>query len=311
MEKNEIVNDVKFKQRCGAYGLNWTNCELYDDVILLNTPTEDLYVLFDKNYNTIGVVNWKGSKDDESIKRLHLSTYCYEYSTYSDIMPFGCEFSYPFENFSLKQIIDLSNRIEIMETHLCQPLLTIINGDSYDRNLQENEEYFQLASYVKFLGEEIKKYYLLSYQMQCLGYKFPDVYSYIKNIMKKVNECIDFYIERKEIKFSPYILSSIGQNSRELNMNGILTDVTNVLLKNRGYQIKKGTLFEIEPVQSLEERKDLSIIAQELLEILKLSDEELRLKEEKRNQELLGDLIEQDGPRLVKKPQPTKKHENK
>lgn len=305
MTKNEIVNDIKFKQRCGAYGLDWSDCELYDDVILLNTPTKDLYVLFDKNYNTIGVFNWEGSK------RLHLKEFSSRYSEFSYVMPSGYGISYPFQNFTLKQIIDLSNRIEIMETRLCQPLLTIINGDSYDRNLQENEEYFQLASYIKFLGEEIKRYFLLSYQMQCLGYKFPDIYSYIKSIMKKVNECIDFYIERKEILFSPYILSSIGQNYRELNMSGILTDVTNLLLKNRGYQIKKGSLSVIEPIQSLEERKDLSIIAKELLEILKLSDEELKMKEETRNQELLGASTESAAHILVKKPISPRNQENK
>ena len=94
-------------------------------------------------------------------------------------------------------------------------------------------------------------------------------------------------------------------------MSGILTDVTNLLLKNRGYQIKKGSLSVIEPIQSLEERKELSIIAKELLEILKLSDEELKMKEETRNQELLGASTENAAHILVKKQISSRNQKNK
>ena len=38
MTREQIINDIKFRQRCGAYGLDWENCVVFDDVILLYTP---------------------------------------------------------------------------------------------------------------------------------------------------------------------------------------------------------------------------------------------------------------------------------
>ena len=55
MTKKEIINDIKFKQKCNKYGLDYESFEIYDNVILLNTKTPNLYVLFDKNYNTMGI----------------------------------------------------------------------------------------------------------------------------------------------------------------------------------------------------------------------------------------------------------------
>ena len=55
MTKNDLINDFNFRQKCGEYGLYWENAEIYGNVILINTPIEGLYVIFDKNYNTIGV----------------------------------------------------------------------------------------------------------------------------------------------------------------------------------------------------------------------------------------------------------------
>ena len=71
-------------------------------------------------------------------------------------MPFKDDFDYPFEKSILKHIIDLSNKIEIMKTNHGHTLFTRLNGNWYDRKHGENEDKFQLLSYIKFLGEEIK-----------------------------------------------------------------------------------------------------------------------------------------------------------
>mgnify|MGYP003299311803 CR=1 FL=1 len=46
-----------------------------------------------------------------------------------------------------------------MENNQGHSLITRVNGESYDRRNNKEEEYFQTLSYVKFLGEEIKQYF--------------------------------------------------------------------------------------------------------------------------------------------------------
>ena len=58
MTKDEIINDIKFRQQCGRYGLNWEKFQIYNDIIILDTSTKSLYVFMDKNYNVIGVEEW-------------------------------------------------------------------------------------------------------------------------------------------------------------------------------------------------------------------------------------------------------------
>lgn len=282
MNREKIVNDIKFRQRCCAYGLNWDNCEVYDDVILLNTPTLGLYVLFDKNYNTIGVefIDFSRFSDKEELAR----TKYYEYSNFAGPMPFEDGFDYPFENFTLKHIIDLSNRIEIIEDNQGHSLITWVNGESYDRSNNKEQEYFKTLSYVKFLGEEIKQYFLINYHMQSLGFEMPNVYDYVKLLISKVNECVDFHLSNNRRPFPSYILSGLGQNYRELKMDGILYDVAELLMSERGFKVKSGSPDEIERINESEEKKDLSIVANSLLKILEVSDEELKEREEMENQ---------------------------
>lgn len=324
MTREEIINDIKFKQRCGLYGLDCENCEIYDDVILLNTPTLGLYVLFDKNYNTIGVelIDYSRYSSKESFVR---DKY-YEYSNFTSSMPFEDGFDYPFENFTLKHIIDLSNRIEFMENNQGHSLITRVNGESYDRRNNKEEESFQTLSYVKFLGEEIKQYFLINYHMQSLGFEVPNVYDYVKLLMSRVNECVDFHLSHNRRPWPPYILSGLGQNYRELKMDGILYDVADLLMRERGFKVKSGSPDEIERINESVEKKDLSIVANDLLKILEVSDEELKIKEEINrqttidrnvanlsvyiNEDIDDNVIEEKVPVLSKKKTPTSNKKN-
>lgn len=313
MTKNEIINDIKFRQQCGRYGLDWEKFQIYNDIILLHTPTKSLYVFMDKNYNVVGVEEW-----DPLIKTFpsFVNEKCYEYSTYTSVFEYEDGFDYPFQEYTLKQIIDLSNRIEIMETNHGHTLCTRVNGDWYDRNYGENEDKFQLLSYIKFLGEELKHYFLLNCHMKSIGFEFPNVYSYVRNLISRVNECVDYHLKYGRRPWPSDILSSLGQNYRELNMDGMLYDVADLLMKQKGYKVKSGCPDIIEKIDASEERKDLSIVAQTLLEILELSDEELKIKDQKDREKLVerqldnlrpyleedieDDVVEEKGPVLKK-----------
>ncbi len=316
MSKDEIIYDTKFQQQCGKYGLNWENCEIYDEVILLNTQLQDLYLIFDKNYNTIAIDKFESDYSIESKSDFVKRKY-YGYCNFTDILPFGENFGYPFENFTLKQIIDLSNRIEIMETNHGHSLSTKINGEWYNRQSKEHEDYFKLLSYIKFLGEEIKKYFLINYHLQVLGFEPPNIYEYIRKLINKVNNTINLCIEYDIRPWPTYIISSIGQDNRELNIDGILFDVVDLLLNDKGFKSKSGSIDEIEVFDKPNSKSSLSVLAMQLLKILDLSDEDLKKKEENIRkdsieqqlskvmpwiqEDLEDDIPTNDGPSLSKK----------
>ncbi len=159
------MQNVRFRDACGKYGVSWENFEVYDEVIILNTPKENLYILMDKNYNTISV-------DRLDYVYPNVKKEYYRYTNFTDVLGNRNKFGYPCEDFTLKQIIDLANRVEVMETNHGHSLRTQVNGVCYDRETAKNEDYFKLLSYIKFLGEEIKQYFLLCYHMQAWDLKY-------------------------------------------------------------------------------------------------------------------------------------------
>lgn len=275
MSREEIMKDEKYREACSKYGLDWEACEIYDEVILLNTPIEDLYVIMDKSYNIIDIDMFAY----EFERKEYFSNKYYGYCNFTDIMPYGFNFGYPFEEFTLKQIIDLSNRVEVSETNQGHSLRTKVNGDWYDRHVAENEDYFKLLSYIKFLGEEVKQYFLLSYHMQAMVFEVPDVYSYIRQLIRKVNECVDNCIVDYKRPFPVDILSYIGQNYLVENMNGILYDVIDLLITDKGFKIDSENTNKVD-VDDTKSKPDLSKLASDLLRILDVTDEELKKKEE-------------------------------
>lgn len=281
MTREEIMQDIKFREACGKYGIYWRNCDVYKDFIVLNslnTPITDLYVLMDKNYNTFCIDKLNSEFEDlEDFITEKYEVYC----NFTDVVPFGENFGYPFEEFTLKNIIDLASRIEVMETNHGHSLSTQINGEWYKRDEEELEDYFKLLSYIKFLGEEIKQYFLLSYHMQAMGFEVPDVYAYVRQLISKVNERVDNCLIHYRRLYPKDILSYIGQNYHETDMNGILYDVIDLLMTDKGYKINSENPDLVIKTADSKEKTDLSKLASEVLRILDVIDEELKQKEDK------------------------------
>lgn len=255
MTKKEIMNDKKFKQKCNKYGLDYESFEIYDNVILLNTKTPNLYVLFDKNYNTIGI-----EKTEEKIEELIKIKY-YEYSNYTDNKAYREIFPYPFENYTLKNILDLYNLLDTKDNYSGINIIgdTKIKGD-----------YYQLLSYIKFLGEEIEQYFVLNYHMKTLGFNTPDIYEYTKTLIEKLNECIDYYLNNNIKPLQSYILNGIGQNN-QLKNDEILYNVIDLLIRDKGYKIKSSNQNYVEKIPTKDNKK-LSSVADDILKILNEKD---------------------------------------
>ena len=147
MTKNELINDMSFRQKCGKYGLDWNNFKIYyvdDDeyVILLYTQRNDNYVLFDKNYNTICTKRTDWCKTEIGTFRFVVHEYS-KYSTNTYTYLNGENMGYPFEDYTLKNFVDISNRIEIMEINHGHSIDIKINGEWY--NDKQNNDYLQLV----------------------------------------------------------------------------------------------------------------------------------------------------------------------
>ena len=274
MTKQELINDINFRRKCCEYGLDWMNFEIYGDVILLNTPSKWVYVLLDKNYNTIAVhkVEFHNMHLD---KKEITNDYNEIYNLIDESM--GCCLPFPFQNLSLKQIVNLSNRINIYGSNHGNSSDITINGDMI---IGENDKtYIGLLSYIKFIGIQIEQFFLNCYQMKILNFDYPDIHPYIKHTMYNIKKCIDYNIESGRRPFPVDVLEYIGQNNKNIELyDHYLYNIIDLLMKEKGYKIKAGFKHyrEIEPTEKNTE--DLSILSTNLLKILEVSDEEVEQK---------------------------------
>ena len=181
MTKEEILRDNRFIGACIKFGLEPHNCKVYDEVILLSTKTEDLYVFMNKDYNIIGVQNnFQDICEEEFVMNFYE-----EHSQRKGI-------TYPFSKYTLKNLIELSNKIDIMSEH--SYLEIGINGTWILSDAKEDEKYKDLLLYIKFLDEMIYRYFQVYYHMSSLGWgqSMPDVYEYVRSIMDRLNYCVKY-----------------------------------------------------------------------------------------------------------------------
>ncbi len=260
MTKNELISDMNFRQKCLDYGLYWKNFSIYNDTIILNSRKNNIFVLLDEHYNTIGIPKVEHYSSARTIQDYVISYKAlYGFVDQED----GISFLYPFQNFSLKQIVELSNRISIYETNHGHSFDMIVNGEMV--NDEYNSVYISLLLYIKFLGEQINEYFMNLYQMRMMGFEYPDVYTYIKSLMYNINEFINMDKEKHDKPAPIEIIEYLGQDRKKIDnyyfeLNGII----DLLCKEKGSD-------------------DLSNKANELLKILEVTDEEVESRCEESN----------------------------
>ncbi len=201
MTKEEVMNDMNFRRKCGEYALDWRNFEVYGDIIVLATPKNSVNVLFDKNYNTVGIYK-KSVHNFQTPMEVMTVNYKEAFSS-NNILPF------PFQNISLKQIMDLANRIGIHEMNHGHSALIEIDGHLLVG--EDNKTYLGLVSYIKFLGELVKQHFLTEYRMKILGFDYPSVYTYIDVAVSSIKECIDENNEKRKRTFLVNIMECLGK----------------------------------------------------------------------------------------------------
>jgi hypothetical protein len=217
-----MEKDEKFREVCDKYGIEYNNYEVYDNVILLYTAIDGLYVLLDKNYNPIAVELWQSPSylfDTE-----YFAKQMYErYTESTDVLPFGEIFDYPFGEYTLKNFIELSELVKVVETDNGRSLVVKVNGNWVDKNEIENKVYYELLVYIKFLSDRVKEYFLMSYHMKTMQLEVVDVYAYLRALIHNIGDYVSYCMKIEEKLTPSEILSSVGLSSKNLK------DATNEL----------------------------------------------------------------------------------
>ena len=260
MANNEVKEDLKFIRRCSEYGLNVEDAEVFEDVITVKTPKEELYVIFDKDFNTIGI--------EENIfneTKIFAEDFYEEYCRFCDVLPRGKNFGYPFEAFTLRDFIYIGNNTDIFRTNNGKSTTTTVTIDKEKKIIdrENNEEYVELLGYIKFISQQIRKYFLMIYHMQMMGYEFPDVYEYVRRLIEKINENINESIKNNETPLPYNILSSLGMDNSEIGPIYQLYDAIDVIMREK------------------EQKEDLTPLTDELLRVFGI-DENIRRRERER-----------------------------
>ncbi len=273
MKKKELMEDMIFRSICCTYGLDWEDFDIFDDIIVLNSPKKNISVLIDNHYNIMGI--YDKNDDINKLERLKMIKESYE-NVYTKL-------PYPFQDLSLKQIVELANRVFIHETNQGHSSEMLVNGEL--ANDDDDSVYISLLSYIKFLGQQIKQYFMNLYQMKMMGFAYPDVYQYISSLMSNIDECVNVNIQKGIRPFPFDIIKYLGQDVDNIDeYDHALYSVIDLLLKQKGAKIKDDFRHydEVEPTEK--DNTDLSELSKNLLKILEVPLEEVEQRYQERNQ---------------------------
>lgn len=278
MNKTELMNDMNFRNKCCSYGLDWENFDIYNGVIILNSPKKNILVVLDEHYNTIAIYDKNDTASKsltfeerlKKIKAVHEDTY----NTYTKL-------PYPFQYFSLKQIVEIAKRVYIYEGNSGHSFDVIVNEELVEDKC--DNVYVSLLLYIKFLGQQIEKYFMNLYQMKMMGFEYPDVCNYIKRLMYNINDCINTNIKKGNRPFPIDIIKYLGQDRKNIEKyTHVLYGIIDLLLQEKGVKIKSGIEYYKEIEMNQMDKINLSDISIRLLKILEVTEEELEARAQER-----------------------------
>lgn len=155
----------KFEKKCREFGLDWNQVINYDDNYkYVPTLNNSNVVIFDSNNVVIGIENLDSNIKDTIDSKIVL------YETSIIGMPF------PFTGFSIKNIVELNNLIDI-------------NNDKvfFNDRCVENPVIKGVLAYLKLLKSEIDDYYLRVYPLILQNLNVPQLIHYIPELAKSMD----------------------------------------------------------------------------------------------------------------------------
>ena len=266
--KEVIMNDMDFRRKCHSLGIRWDNFsigERYGNepiTIVVGTANKDVFVLMDEEYNVIGAHRFNKTDKERSLYNAIYnarSIYNYIYVLY---------------DLTIRDIVELSNRVELTEQNHGHSFRMIVNGEDVD--MDYGKHYIELLSYIKFLGKKIENYYSNLYKAKMLGIEYPNVISYVISLVNNIDNCINESIEENKRPWPIEILAHIGDNDYDIDQNIYsLYKIIDLLLYEKGYKIGSGNNYlNLEAIE--EKKEDLYEKSSDLLSLLDTSKEEVK-----------------------------------
>lgn len=231
LKKEKVIDEPEFIEICNKYGLNIDSVEIYKGMIIASNKIYDITLFFNEYYNIIGV--------------LPTNKYLKSAKFNADAISFNYRYRFYFlfnnflKNYTLEDIFDLANRIEIRPTNQGHSAIYFINGIAFKWQGEEKNIYLSMIAYIKFISEEIKILFDREYQYLGIGYTSFNVYTCLtalttslENAIKR-NEDINFgdLISFSEpfdiIKYD--IISLLQTNLGDINLEEIADKLLNIL----------------------------------------------------------------------------------
>ena len=303
MNRYEVIRDKRFIEKCNALGLEYKDIEIYNGTIIAKTYKPMTYVIFDNKYNIIHIHQAQFYNAFEPIYYI-VNSAKNEYETltlkeaYDMIFPHPLKFPFKtepfynfFEDYTLKQIVDLADRIDYFDDFKNRSWDNMVVN--YERIEDNNSIYVYLLSYIKFLAREIDEYYINSYHAKMLNIKYTSIFEYLIYVMMRIDDIVNDYIKENEMPYPRNIINNLGQknsniiNDNILELNSIInfllnvkTGIINLSLNIKGYEPKEGDDSYREIESTTEDKVDIVSKADDLLSLLDVSDEEIKVRRE-------------------------------
>lgn len=171
----------------------------------------------------------------------------------------GLVFPAPFQEYSLKQLVDLSNRICVNDTNHGHSHIMIVNGEIVEDSYESN--YRSLLLYVSFLGRNITEYIKLQSELRKKDLDYKKIYEYVSYLMNGIQNCISKNINNNVKTYPVDIVDYLGKERDSLDVfNHEIDGIIDLMIKQSTNEIDSSVLSDI---------------SNKLLKILEVSEEEV------------------------------------
>jgi hypothetical protein len=290
--RNKLLNDSEFRNKCNLYeGVDYRKFHLYENpfdgnvTIFVCTPDENVYILMDMEYNTIGIHRFDETKDNDDLYSAFLKKTLGNDLAYAKVTNYYYkknDSSSGYFSISIGDICKISDRIIVSEAIKGKSLMMMVNGEYVD--LKHGKLYIELLSYVAFLGKLIDIYYQNLYHAKLENKPYPEIDKFVQSIVNKIDKYISSCIKDNVRPLPSKLLAAISIDEKTEKLDSyrmaIYYAIDLLLYEKRKMVDKGGEHLTI----NYEELGNIFTQTYEIKALLDVSKEEVkrRLKEGRR-----------------------------
>ena len=275
LNEKEILatrDDSRFRDACSSYGIFPYDLLLCNDAAVLKSPREGFYIFLDRDsYSTMGIERIPASRTNVDLEQ-DSATYKSLFNITSEDMKMVLP--YPFQEMTLKQLTDLTDRVEVVDRNYGYSYDLIVNEKRVED--KESDDSILLGA-AKYLTAKADEYWHNTYRAMLLQQQeehgVGSIYKYLGDVVRSLNEFVGLCIKDGRAPRINEAAAYIGDGSKEVDIYASeLYCMLRVLLRSRGYDFE--TLDTVREIPE-EEGKDFDQRAMKLLKILDIPRSEM------------------------------------